>query len=288
MAATGIQGAVTTLQRVGFGEYEARAYVALLRKPNLNGYEVAKESGVPRANIYSILRKLVERGALLTVTGKGGPRYTPVDPRTLLGRIESEQRSAIVATRDSLASLETSAQSDEVLTARGYSALVDHARSALDDATRDVVLALFPSEAAQLEKEIASAEERGVAVTVLCLNACPADCGFCLGHAYRYRVAPVGNARWFLSVADGEALVAGQIDASGATALLTRQPMLVELTGAYIRQSIALASIIEDLGPELQRPLKSRTRKILASVSPVSNRNFIDYMDHLMSHAQPS
>jgi hypothetical protein len=32
--------------------------------------------------------------------------------------------------------------------------------------------------------------------------------------------------------------------------------MLVDLTSAYIRQSIAMASVISDLGPQLQQSLK--------------------------------
>jgi hypothetical protein len=55
------------------------------------------------------------------------------------------------------------------------------------------------------------------------------------------------------------------------------------LTSAYIRQSIAMASVISDLGPQLQRSLKPQTREILQSVSPQSERSFIDYMSDLMS-----
>ena len=49
---------VELLQKLGFGEYEARAYVALLQNRPLNGYELAKASGLPRANVYSVLQKL--------------------------------------------------------------------------------------------------------------------------------------------------------------------------------------------------------------------------------------
>jgi hypothetical protein len=61
--------------------------------------------------------------------------------------------------------------------------------------------------------------------------------------------------------------------------------MLVELTSAYIRQSIAMASVITDLGPKLEESLQPQTRRILQSVSPQSERNFIDYMSDLLSRA---
>jgi len=50
------------LQQLGFSEYEARAYLALLQRNPLNGYELAKVSGLPRANVYAVLQKLEDRG----------------------------------------------------------------------------------------------------------------------------------------------------------------------------------------------------------------------------------
>lgn len=34
---------------IGFTEYEAKAYIALLRLGPATGYQIAKESGVPRS-----------------------------------------------------------------------------------------------------------------------------------------------------------------------------------------------------------------------------------------------
>jgi predicted transcriptional regulator len=279
------QIAVKSLQRLGFSEYEARAYVTLLRKNRLNGYEIAKESGIPRANVYAVVAKLVERGALLAISSENGPRYTPIDPQQLVNRIEADQREALAATSTSLEGVTSQPDAEELLTARGYSALLDHVISAIREAHDCVLLGLFPNEAQHLEREIAAAQARGVSITILCLTGCPGDCGSCGGRAYRYRVAAPEKARWLIVTVDGDALVAGQIQGDDATTLLTRQPMLVELTGAYIRQSITLASVISDLGSQLQRSLKPQTREILQSVSPESERTFIDYMSDLMTKA---
>lgn len=40
---------VALLRQLGFAEYEARSYLALLRQSPLNGYEPARASGVSRA-----------------------------------------------------------------------------------------------------------------------------------------------------------------------------------------------------------------------------------------------
>ena len=67
------------LQELGFGQYEAQAYITLLKKNPLNGYELARDSGIPRANIYMVLHKLEERGAAVRIDTENGRRYAPVD-----------------------------------------------------------------------------------------------------------------------------------------------------------------------------------------------------------------
>ena len=53
------------LQSIGFSEYEAKTYLALLRSAPETGYQISKSSGVPRSMIYEVLNRLQVRGAVL-------------------------------------------------------------------------------------------------------------------------------------------------------------------------------------------------------------------------------
>ena len=46
---------------IGLVEYEARATMALLQLGPASGYQVAKESDVPRSTVYEVLAKLGTR-----------------------------------------------------------------------------------------------------------------------------------------------------------------------------------------------------------------------------------
>lgn len=72
---------------LGFTEYEAKAYVTLLQLGSATGYQIAKESGVPRSMIYETLNKLAARGAVLTQSFAEMVRYAPVPPEELLSRM---------------------------------------------------------------------------------------------------------------------------------------------------------------------------------------------------------
>lgn len=76
---------IDSLQRLGFTDYEAKAYLALSAGYPATAYEVAKVSGLPRANVYSVLRTLELKGAIQPV-GETPRRYAPVDPEDFFGR----------------------------------------------------------------------------------------------------------------------------------------------------------------------------------------------------------
>jgi sugar-specific transcriptional regulator TrmB len=94
--------AASLLQKLGFSEYEARAYVALLQRSPLNGYELAKASGIPRPNIYAILQKLEERNAIVRLETATGTRYVPVAPEKLTQQISTQFGDVLSAAQSSL------------------------------------------------------------------------------------------------------------------------------------------------------------------------------------------
>src|SRR5215204_79949 len=79
-----VMSVIEHLQQLGFSEYEIKTYIALLQQHPLNGYALAKASGVPRANIYGVLQKLEERGAVVAVNVAAGVLYSPITPDRLI------------------------------------------------------------------------------------------------------------------------------------------------------------------------------------------------------------
>ena len=57
---------------------EAVIYEALLTHGEMTGYEVAKETGISRSNVYAALSALVEKGAAYLIEGDA-TKYTPVE-----------------------------------------------------------------------------------------------------------------------------------------------------------------------------------------------------------------
>ncbi len=68
---------VEKLLDFGLTRQEAVIYVCLFKSGDLTGYEVAKQTGISRSNVYSALAGLVEKGAAYVLEGNAN-KYTPV------------------------------------------------------------------------------------------------------------------------------------------------------------------------------------------------------------------
>jgi predicted transcriptional regulator len=259
--------AVETLKQLGFSEYEARAYVALLKRGPLNGYELSKTAGLPRANIYSVLEKLVARGAALRLDAARGTQYVPVAVDEIMRRLGKTHRSLLAATKKALQAHERAVEDNRVWNADGYSAGIEHAQTLIRTAKRSLLLACHPAEAAALAVELQRAENRKVKITTLCMAACAGDCAGCQGTIYRTSLGAQHPSRWFILVADDKHMLAAEINESGRTrTVVTDQAVIVQLAAAYIRNNIALGVLVDGSRGRLEPLLNSQTKAALNSL----------------------
>lgn len=272
------------LQELGFSEYEARAYIALLQHDSVTGYELAKLAGLPRANVYRVLQKLEERGAAVRMESEDATRYAPLPYEEYLQRVDHEFRHALDATRQALRELAQPVEEAYVWNTRDYPTLLEHARRLIEGAAEQLLIAICPTEAAALAASLHQAEARGVELITLCMNSCPEPCGGCRGDLFRYQVLEPSEPRWLVIVADGEEMLAGESLATGqAQGVRSRQRLLIDLTAWFIRHTIAAAALLLSLNDRLETLLDSDTRETLERLGPEGKPGWLAYMRRLLN-----
>jgi HTH-type transcriptional regulator, sugar sensing transcriptional regulator len=278
--------AVALLQQLGFSEYEARAYLGLLQRNPLNGYELAKVSGLPRANIYAVLQKLEERGAVVRIETPDGSRYAPVAPSELTQRIASRFQNVLGATQQALGDLATPADPEYVWNIRGYSAMLDHAQALLDGTQKWLLVAIGRQDASALTEPVSKAERRGVEVITLCLDECPTECGSCRGTICRFCAAFAADQRWLVLVSDDAEMLAGEIGPQDdVLAVRTQQRLQVDLASWYIRHSMALTAVLSELRTRQDQAIGPEAQALLQAVNPNNRRGgWLDQMRALLKH----
>jgi sugar-specific transcriptional regulator TrmB len=120
---------IATLDLTGFGftPTESLVYEVLLRSGPGTGYAIARSAGLARANAYSALEGLVQKGAARVEEGRP-KRYRPEPPSTLIARIVDRQGQQLDTLSEVLGqiSVPPSPTMVELSSARGVLQLLAH------------------------------------------------------------------------------------------------------------------------------------------------------------------
>lgn len=254
------------LRRLGLGDYEARAYAALVAHPGSTGYEVAKHAGCPRAKIYETLAALVDKDVAATSQEGDRVRYHPLDPDALLRRHLAGAEALAQELAPQLQQLAGAEESPPLVTIRSYERVVARARDVLAAAERRAFVAGWPAEIETLAPDLGRAEARGVRVYALVYG----DATVALPRLFRHHpLGPRAGERpwpplagplpWLVVVADhAEALVAQAAPKDRVTALWTRQTAVALVAAEYIKHDIFFAEfdrLLAERGINLDREL---------------------------------
>lgn len=100
------QGGDSVLQLTGLGltTYEAKAYLALVKRDASSAAEAARVAQVPRQRIYDVLDSLIEKG-LATMRPAPVTKYSAAPPERALERLLACRRAQLAASEQSAAAL---------------------------------------------------------------------------------------------------------------------------------------------------------------------------------------
>ncbi|MGW2856981.1 TrmB family transcriptional regulator [Streptomyces sp. NPDC001215] len=87
-------GSVSDLTALGLARYEARVYLALVRRESYTAAEVAREADVPRQRVYDVLDALVRR-RLATVRPGRVATFSAVAPELATARLMALHRESL-------------------------------------------------------------------------------------------------------------------------------------------------------------------------------------------------
>lgn len=241
--------ALELLQSAGMSGYEAKAYLALLAAgAELNGYEVAKASGVPRSTVYETLSKLVARGAAFEVQGEGAAvGYVALPGEALVGRLRREMSGTIDGLANVLPELGTPPQTRVVSNVRGIQQVLERAIDVVEGALSSLFVSLWPDEAAALRPALERAQARGVDVSIIVFGQFDPPVGRVYHHRYSSPdvVLTRLGRKIFTVVADHAAVVIAGIDGGDVWGVWSDDSAVALVAAEYVRHDIALQLIAE-------------------------------------------
>jgi hypothetical protein len=240
---------IASLRRLGFSDYEAKAYLALLRLGRQTGYGLAKHSGVPRPNIYGVIDRLIERRAISKIQAPDGLHYQAVPIDELVAPLAKQHAADLARAADLLTGLPEIPAMPPAWQLEGRAETLAAANAVVQGAQRQLIVAVWPDEAKDLAPELAAAQLRGIDITTLCMAACAQECGGCPGRLYRCRAGALRDRRTLLIVADNREVVIADLHGQAVSAIRTQRSLVAALAGSFILQSILIGAILTDTAP---------------------------------------
>ncbi|MGA1051416.1 MAG: TrmB family transcriptional regulator [Ilumatobacteraceae bacterium] len=243
--------ALDLLRDAGFSGYEGKAYLALLGSGvPLNGYEVAKSSGVPRSTVYETLAKLVARGAAFEVTSDGdNVAYVALPSDALIGRLRRQTNETIRGLEDVLPTIGAAASTRVVQHLAGRVELLTRAIDVIESARRTLWLSIWPQESPDLLAAVGAATGRGVDVFTIAYG----DVGSMPGRVYTHSYSAPEvveqrlGCRLSIVVADHEQATIGGVAGEDVWGMWSDDRVVALLASEHVRHDIALQLTAEHL-----------------------------------------
>lgn len=244
---------IESLMKIGFSKYESQAYLSLLRRSPVTGYELSKQSAVPRSMIYQTIQKLISQGAIHEL--RTDPlTYTPVPPKEFLGRLRDENDQTFNYLEVNLQTLASPPEAHVIRHLKERVPILDKMKDLISKARHEVWLSLWDSEIDELKPFTKKALESGVRLYSLLFHCEPtSQFGKTFYHPPSTAVVEEQRTGQRLSVVvcdNEEVMIAGFSKETIPFALHTEDPLLVLLAKEYIRHDMMMKVMTEKLGVE--------------------------------------
>jgi sugar-specific transcriptional regulator TrmB len=198
------------LSHLGFTEYEAKTYTALLKQSPLSGYGVARLSGVPRSKIYEVLGNMVERGDVLVSYGEP-IQYAPKPPKELIqSRRQNIEKQLIEVEKGLDVYLNQNTPKDLIWDIRGRDEIIFRLREVIGRANQHILLQIWEEDVPDIREELALAAQRNVTVTIVAYGH--PDLPFARVYPHEPGAEEITleyGGRWIVLSIDGQEIVTG-------------------------------------------------------------------------------
>jgi sugar-specific transcriptional regulator TrmB len=234
--------ALSKLTKLGFSEYEAKAYIALLKENPLTAYEIAKISGIPTSKVYEVIKKLENRETIQAIHGERSKVFIPLPAEEFIQG----------------AGMDTS----YTWHIKDYDGLIHKAKRMAATARHSVLLSLWPPEMKLLAESLREAEGRGIKIAVVHYGPAHVKAGQMYTHPVEDNIYSEWGVRGFTLVADSKEALNGTIVSTKTEAIWSMNEGFVIMAEGYVRHDIYQMKTVKRFSPFLKRMFGERFEKL--------------------------
>ena len=265
---------VDKLKEIGFNTYEAKVYIALLKKYPATGYEISKITNIPQSRVYDTLKVLESKNIAASNNSKPAS-YIPVKPKQLLNGYKKKMDSAVNYLEKHLPEVKDN-YNEPILTVTGKLNIQNKISEIIKSAKREIFIEIWSQEYKIFEKDLQDAYNRNVEVRIVGYDNFQSRFGLVFQHAFAKDIEMSLGGRMVIIAADDSEGVIGKIssykgDTTDTSIIWTQNKSIVFIIKEFIVHDMYLIDVEENLVEQMKyiygKGLKRLKDKVLGANS---------------------
>ena len=243
---------ISLMQSIGFTQYEAQVYLALLQQSHVSGYELARQSGVPASKIYQTLNRLIEKEMVLAVD-QNPTKYVPVPPGEFLADYKNIYLDAVDQLSDKLDQIYAREELSDtyIWNLSDRDKIIRKVIEFIQTARTKMYLSIWDEELEALHPALEEVRQHDVQMTIVHYGSATLGYGKEYRHGREHTIRiERGGRRLALIVDDARVILAHFLEDGSSNAAWTANKGLVLLAKDYIIHDIYTIRIMQKYGDE--------------------------------------
>ena len=246
---------VEKLKEIGFNTYEAKVYIALLKKYPATGYEVSKLANIPQSRTYDTLKVLEEKN-VVAATNTKPISYTPIKPKQLISAYQKKMNSTINYLEKHLPEVKDN-YNEPIITINGKQNIHNKILEVIQSAKREIYMEVWSQDYKIFEQELLNAYNRNVEIRIVGYDNFSSRFGMVFEHAFARDIEMSLGGRMIIIAVDDQEGVVGKIsslkgDISDTNIIWTQNQSIVFIIKEFIVHDMYLIDVEENLVEQMK------------------------------------
>ncbi len=242
-----MDGIVEKLKQLGFNSYEAKVYIALLKKYPSTGYEVSQSADIPQSRAYDALKSL-EAESVVFSTNEKPQKYSPISPKELTQRYKRRINSTIDYLEKKLPDVKED-YNEPIHSIFGNENILLKLKEVIKNTTDSIYLEIWSEDYKLLESALTEAYDRGINIKIVGYDNFKSIFGLVYKHDGAKEIERYTGSRMVYMLADNYESVFGRIE---STVVWTKNDDIAFLMKQFIVHDMYMLDISERFPEQLK------------------------------------
>lgn len=258
-----MEDVIESLKDIGFNSYEAKVYIALLKKYPATGYEVSQLANIPQSRAYDTL-KVLEKEKIVVANNNKPVTYTPIKPTELTKRFKRKINSTLEYLDKNLPSVKED-YTEPVLSISGAAYIREKVIEIIENAKSEIYLEIWSQDFKFIEQSLFEAYNRGVEIKIVGYDHFKSNFGLVFEHGSAREIEDsLGGRMIILSADDEEGIIGNSSSLNGENVhvVWTKNPGIVFLIKELIVHDMYLIDVEENLSEQMKMVYGKNMKKL--------------------------